>query len=82
MSAIPDTVQLHGCHVCGADPTHFGGESIPLCANCDMVDYRTAIAFLAPIPLMAVWSTGLVVFVVLAIMVYVMARFAFSGMEN
>lgn len=71
MSAIPDTAQLHGCHVCGADPTHFGG-----------VDYRTAIAFLVPIPLMAVWSPGLAVFVILATMVYVMARFAFSGMEN
>jgi len=52
-------VELHGCRVCGADPTHFSDTSktaAPLCDNCDTVPWTVytpaaaLTAFVAPVP--------------------------------
>lgn len=50
---------IHGCVVCGADPTHFAADAAPntlLCDDCDSVPWTVAggigaaLVLLAPIP--------------------------------
>lgn len=44
----PEAVEIHGCHVCGADPTHFSStvpRAVALCANCEEVSVPTALAY-------------------------------------
>ena len=55
----PTVPEIHGCHVCGADPTHFAHDDkavVPLCNGCDAVGLATAasfgaaVVFAVPIP--------------------------------
>lgn len=44
----PSVPIIHGCHVCGADPTHFVPDDdavVPLCSGCDAVSPTTVASF-------------------------------------
>lgn len=44
----PAVPVIHGCYMCGADPTHFapGDDTVvPLCNGCDSVGPATAASF-------------------------------------
>ena len=71
----PQPVELRGCRVCGADPTHFSTGTkplVPLCAGCDSIDglialpYAVGAVFVLPVPpqflVMLAFIAGLTVF--------------------
>lgn len=50
----PAVPVIHGCYVCGADPTHFAPDDhavVPLCNGCDTVGPATAASFGAAVVL-------------------------------